>query len=130
LYDSSSSSSSSLAAAASHQVIYVDNAASERRVRGPLPDLINVHKPPASLTYDRQPPNTSVIYHAAPAAVNHCMPQPHVSSDLRSPTCRFIRGKIHSVTVMAGKNLDFWLKKVFFTFFSFFKDLKGFKRFF
>jgi len=100
LYDSSSPAA---AAAGSHQVIYasrdVDHTASERRVRGPLPDLVNVHQPPTSLLYDRQPP-TSVIYHATAApAVNHSMPQP-----LRSPTCRFIRGTIglHSVTLFSS----------------------------
>ena len=74
------SSSSSSAAAADYHVVYAS------RDNAPLPDLVNVHRTPASAPYDRPP--TSVIYHAT-TAVNqeNVMPQPPVS-----PTRRFVRG--------------------------------------
>ena len=101
LYDSAAS-----AAATGHQVIYAsrdnleDNAApSDRRagVTEPLPDLVNVHKPPpSSSTYDRQQQQpTSVIYHGTAVLNHYAAPQPPASS-LRSPTHRrFLRGTMH-----------------------------------
>ena len=94
-YDSSSaaSSSSSAAAAAGYHVIYGsrDNAENAEcalqagvAVAEPLPDLVNVHRPPASS------PPTPVICHAA--TVSHYIRQPHASSTIHSSAHHLVRG--------------------------------------
>ena len=74
-----------------YPVIRVYDNARPAAVTEPLPDLVNVHRPPAasSSAYDRPP--TSVIYHAS--AVNHCRPQP-LASAVHSPTRHLVRGTI------------------------------------
>ena len=64
-------------------------------VREPLPDVINVHRPPApppTLAHDDRVPGSSIIYHAA-SAVNHdhVARQPAAGSS-PAPRRRFVRG--------------------------------------
>jgi len=111
--NSSSSAAAAAAAAGDYHVTYAssDNARQARvnqaGVNGPLPDLVNVHRPAASSSspyeYDRPCTSASLVYHAA--NVNHYMPaaQPATSATGSHSPCthRSVRG-IYAIMLLAS----------------------------